>query len=842
MNSPFLKKALPHIIAIIVFLVVAIIYCKPALEGQVVNQHDILGYKGMVQQSVEFKEKYGHYPLWTESMFGGMPAYAIAMDQESKINVAYLTYILTWGLPAPISFFFLACICMYILAMVLRINPIIGILTALAYAYATYDPIIIAVGHVTKMLAIGYAPGVIASLLLIYQRKWLWGAALLTCFSMFQMGTGHVQVVYYTLISAGFLTLYYFIDSWKKKEVKPLLIGMAIAAGAFGIGFGAYAVSTLPVNEYAKETMRGGRTELTGSNAGKTTSKGGLSPEYAFMWSYGIPETFNLFVPNALGPGTLGRAITGNSKFADKLTEVGVPEDQALAMANNYSYWGDQPGTAGPAYLGAVCWMLFILGLVFVKGWQKWWLVSITIVGIVLSWGKNFSTVNDFLLYHLPFYNKFRAPTIAMILPQFALSLLGGLGLDALIRSQESADILWKKFKRVMIITAGLLVVTAGFYFTASYKSESDPMTQQRFVQMASRGQQTPQAQQQATEFASSLMSGIRADRQSIFGSDLLRTFILVALAVALIALYLKGKYKQQLILLGGLLVLSSFDLLAVGKRYLNDENFLDPAEYEGQLAPTAANTRIKADPDKNFRVFDQSTGDPFQDSHASYYHNSVGGYSPAKLGLYQDLIENQLTKGNMQVFNMLNTKYFIQSNPANGQPEARLNPGAFGPCWLVKAIHYVKDGNEEMKALDSVNVHDTAIIQQQYQPLVKFPPVEDSTAKIQLVENLNEKIDYKFSAKTNQFAVFSEIYYDKGWNAFIDGNKADIIRVDYLLRGMSIPAGDHAIEFRFEPKSYALGNKITTWCSIMGYLLLIVAGVAEWRKRSKRTVTGAGA
>jgi hypothetical protein len=348
---------------------------------------------------------------------------------------------------------------------------------------------------------------------------------------------------------------------------------------------------------------------------------------------------------------------------------------------------------------------------------------------------------------------------------------------------------------------------------------------------MASRGQQTLQAQQQATELASSLMSGIRADRQSIFGSDLLRTFILIALAATLIALYLKGKYKQQVILLAGLLLLSSFDLLAVGNRYLNEESFVDPAEYESQMAPTAANIRIKADPEKNFRVFDQSSGDPFQDSHASYHHNSVGGYSPAKLGLYQDLIENQLTKGNMQVFNMLNTKYFIQPG-RNGQPEARLNPSAFGPCWLVKSIHYVKDGNEEMKALDSVNVRDTAIIQQQFQPLMRFQPVEDSTAKIQLMENLNDKITYKFSAKTNQFAVFSEIYYDKGWNAFIDGNKADIIRVDYVLRGMSIPAGDHAIEFRFEPKSYYLGDKITTWCCILGYLLLITAIVVTIRKK----------
>jgi hypothetical protein len=290
------------------------------------------------------------------------------------------------------------------------------------------------------------------------------------------------------------------------------------------------------------------------------------------------------------------------------------------------------------------------------------------------------------------------------------------------------------------------------------------------------------------------------------------------------------------LILLAGVLVLSSFDLLAVGKRYLTDDVFVDKAEYDANIAPpTPADVQIKSDTTKGFRVFDESEGDPFQSARASYHYNSVGGYSPAKLGLYQDLIDRQLSKGNMHVYNMLNTKYFIQPNPANGQPEARINPGANGPCWLVKSIHYVKDGNEEMKALDSIDLKDTAVIEQELKSKVKFEPVADSTAKISLIDNRNDTIDYKFSAKTNQFAVFSEIYYDKGWNAYIDGQKTDYVRVDYLLRGMSIPAGDHTIEFRFEPHSYWLGDTLSNWFSVLGYLLLIIAGVAEWRKRQKR-------
>ncbi|HVV04182.1 MAG TPA: YfhO family protein [Puia sp.] len=849
MNSPFLKKALPHILAVIVFAVVAVIYCKPALQGLEIAQPDAIQYKGMPQQSLNYKAEHGHFPLWVESAFSGMPGYTVAMEYPGKVSLGWLEKPLGLWLPAPISYFVIACICFYILTQVLRINSWIGVLSSLAYAYSSYDPIITVVGHVTKMQAIGFAPGVIAGLLLLYQSRRLqsrlWGAFLLTCFFYFQIGTAHVQVVYYTLISAGFLTLYYLLSSWREKKVKDVVIGMVIAGISMGIGYGMYAVGNLPMAEYAKETMRGGKTELTGSaNTGKYISdKGGLSKEYAFDWSYGVGETMTLLVPDARGGGDLSKSFTGNSKFVDKLTEVGVPEDNALQMVNGYAYWGDQRSTAGPVYLGAVCWFLFIIGLIYVKGWPKWWLVSVTITGIVLAWGKNFATVNYFLFDYLPLYKNFRAPTIALVMPQFSVPLLGALGLNNLLASKESREENWKKFKKALIITGGLLVVAIGAYFSSSYKSPHDSSIQQQFVQMASRGQQNNQeAMAQANSLASSLMGNLRADRQSLFGSDLLRTILLIVLSAALIWLYIKGKYKQQLILLAGMLVLSSFDLLAVGRRYLTYDNFVDPSEIDSRFAPTPADQQISADPDKNFRVYDATSSDPFSDSRVSYYHNSIGGYSPAKLGLYQDIIEHQLGKGNMHVFNMLNTKYFIEENPTTRQPQAMLNPNAYGPCWLVRSIDYVKDGNDEMKALDSINTRDTVIIQEKYKPLVKFQPVEDSTAKIQLVSNLWDTVNYTFSAKTNQFAVFSEIYYDKGWSAYIDGNKADIIRVDYILRGLSIPAGDHHIQFRFEPATFYKAVAISTWCTVLAYIMLVIAAVpfiiTTYKKWSKGKVT----
>ncbi len=339
--------------------------------------------------------------------------------------------------------------------------------------------------------------------------------------------------------------------------------------------------------------------------------------------------------------------------------------------------------------------------------------------------------------------------------------------------------------------------------------------------------------EQQAAAGVNSLISGLREDRQSLYGSDLIRCILLIAGAVVLTGLYLKDRFKQG-ILLAGIILLSSYDLLSVGKRYLGEDNFVESADFESSLSPTAADTRINADPDKNFRVLDE-TSDPFNDARPSYFHNSVGGYSPAKLGLYQDIIEKQLSKGNMRVFDMLNTRYFIQQDPATRQPQASRNPGAYGPCWLVKGIRYVKDGHEEMRALDSTDTRDTAIIQQKFQSLVKFAPVPDTSASLRLTENLNDKIDYAFSSKANQFAVFSEVYYDKGWNVFIDGKPADYCRVDYILRGMSVPAGDHTIEFRFEPHSYFLGDKLSTWSAIAIYLLIIATVVVEWRKRSKQ-------
>jgi hypothetical protein len=843
MNKGLFPKLLPHIIAVVIFLLVAVLYCKPVLEGRVLSQHDIIGWKGMAQQSIEYKEKYGRYPLWTNSLFSGMPGYTIAMEPSHKVQTLYLYGVLNLFLPKPADFFFLACICFYFLCLVLRIRPWIGILAALAFAYSTYDPIIIGVGHDTKMRAIALMPAVIGSLLLILQKRFLWGTASLALFFGFQVATQHLQIIYYTGLIIGFLILAYLIYNWKKESIKTFVISAALALGAAVIGFFSYAVLMIPVNEYAKETMRGGRSELTDTTNTSNKSKGGLDKDYAFNWSYGIAETFTIVVPGIYGGSNGGKEYTGSTAFAEKISEAGVPEEQAAQMANGYSYWGEQPSTSGPVYLGAVICFLFILGMVYLNSWHKWWIIAATVLGILLAWGKNFSAFNYFLFDYFPLYNKFRAPTMALVIPQLTFPLTAALVLNQLTGEDVAKERLWSRFKIAAYITAGLIAVLVILYMSLSYKGSNDKIIADNFanamLSQASRsGQQiSPQIQQQAESFGQSLVRALQKDRKSHFGGDLFRSFAFIVLAVLLVGAYLKNKIKPTVMIIG-LLLLSTIDLLAIDRRYLNEENFVEPEDYESLFVAREADKQIMADPDKPFRVFDQ-TEDPFQMSTASaltsYYHNSIGGYSPAKLSLYQDIIEHQLAKGNMEVFNMLNAKYFITQNPATGASMAQLNPNAFGPVWLVKAIRFVPTANAEMNALNTLHLKDTAVTQQKFASLVKLQPQFDSTATVKVTEYLNDKITYNFSSGANQFAVFSEVYYPHGWNAYIDGKKADYIKVDYVLRGMAVPAGKHTIEFRFEPQSYKTANTLMLVSSLLAYALLIAAIVFEFLKRKNK-------
>ncbi|MEO6914444.1 MAG: hypothetical protein ABI151_01370, partial [Chitinophagaceae bacterium] len=492
-------------------------------------------------------------------------------------------------------------------------------------------------------------------------------------------------------------------------------------------------------------------------------------------------------------------------------------------------------------YFGAIICFLFILGMVYVKHWIKWGVFAACLIGTMLAWGSHFEAFNYFLFDHLPLYNKFRAPTMALVIPQLGFTLLASLALEQIIFGGMKTEEAWKKLKLGSYITLGLFVVLILMYFSADYAAPKDSLLKQNFsqgfMQQAAQGQTpTPAIQQQAEEKAGSIISALRDDRKSLFGKDLLRSFFLVILAAGTLYLFVQKKIKAMYAMVI-ICILASGDLLAVGKRYLNNENFVEPTDFESYFIPTNADNQIKSDPDKSFRVFDQTASSPFEDARASYHFNSIGGYSPAKLALYQDIIQRQLSNGNMETFNMLNTKYFITANQTNGQPEARKNPGALGNAWFVKNIRFAENADDEMNILNTLQVKDSAVIDKRFKSQITIMPQADSSAFIRMTENLNDKIDYESVSSKPGFAVFSEIYYPHGWDVFLDGKKTDYVRVDYLLRGMQIPAGNHKIEFRFEPRSVILGDKITMWLSILLYVVLIGGIAYEIRQQMEPSV-----
>jgi len=824
MKNPKFQKILPHIIAVVVFLIVAVIYAKPAFQGKVMQQSDTQQWHAMAQQSFDFKDKHGYYPLWTNSMFSGMPAYQIAFDPRTKITVGYLADVLTLGLPAPASFFFLACICFYFLCVVAGANPWVSILGGLAYAYSTFDPIIISVGHNTQMISIGYAPAVLGGLLLIFKKKYLAGFAITALISSLLIAQNHVQIVYYTLITAVIMTVAFLIRSYQEKQFAHALKSASLGLLAGLVGLACCAVSMMPTYEYAKESMRGGKSELTSDIQGNKT-KGGLDKDYAFSYSLGIEETFTFIVPGLYGGSNGGNEHAADSKFVQQYSQLGAPEDQALGLENGYSYWGTQQPTSGPVYLGAIICLLFIFGVVYLKSWYKWWLIAASVLGVLLAWGSNFQAFNYFLFDYLPFYNKFRAPTMALVIPQLCFPLMSVLALTKLISKDIDIEEAWKKLKTTVIVTGVILVLLGIFYTTASFSGPKDKDFKDRLTQSLMHvpaGQQAaPQLQQQADQTSRSIIEALQSDRKSLMGKDLIRSFILIGLAVLLLGFYLKKKIPAK-ILIGSLIILTGYDLIGVATRYLNTNSFVEQEDLQSVFTPSPAEEQILKDPNHaNFRVFN-TTVDPFNDATTSYDLNSVGGYHPAKLGLYNDIITRQLSKGNMEVFDMLNTKYFIVQNPQTGKAVAQLNPGAFGNCWLVKGIKYVDNADEEMAALDSTDLKDTAVVETKFKPEIKTSPKYDSIGYIKLVQNLNDKIDYRFSANSPQFAVFSEVYYPKGWNVYIDGNKADYVKTNYVLRGMYISAGNHEIEWRFEPKSFTTGRLISIIANILVALLLI--------------------
>lgn len=813
------KPLIPHIIAVVVFLIVALIYCKPALEGKVLQQHDITQWKAMAKDIYDYKETHGEAPLWTKSMFSGMPGYMIATKANNVVPY-YFQEALSLFLPKPFKFFFLACVCFYIFCLVLRVRPYIAIIGALAYAYATYNPIIVGAGHDTKMLSIALMPGLIAGLILIYEKRYWLGAGLTAAFTGALISVNHLQITYYALIIALIMSIGYAVRWIMAKEWKHMMVAAAFAVVAGLVGALSNAVTLFTTYEYSKETIRGG-SQLT---AGKSAATG-LDSDYALSYSMGIAEPMVMMFPRMFGGSSQRLEVDEeSSKAIESLRSMPQELGQQLQQSLSFYWGGIGSGTSGPPYVGAITCFLALMGFAFLNNKHKWWALATIVITLMMSWGEYLLGFNTFLLEYLPFYNKFRAPSMIIVVPTFLLCMLAVMTLDKILFRPVDNALLKKQFKTGLIIAGSAFAVALLIYMSSDFLMQREVETLKQVSQMDA----------QVKEPVNAFFNALKEDRQSLFLNDILRSLFFAAVAGLAIWLFMRKTLKPTVVLVV-IGIFALIDVMAINAKYLNAENYQEADEYEGNFSPTKEDQQILQD-QSYYRVLDLrygGIGGAFnQGAMTAYYHNSIGGYHPAKLSIYQDLIEKQLFNfpNCMPVINMLNTKYIISGGQEGSQVFP--NPDALGAAWFVKTIKWVNTPQEEMNALTTFNPADTVVIDKKFQSIADKPFSFDSSAKIELLKNDNDIVTYKSSSATPQFAVFSEVYYSKGWKAYIDGKEADFVKANYVLRAMPVPAGEHTIEFRFDPASQKIGSTVTLICSV---LMIALLGFGLWTFYKKR-------
>jgi hypothetical protein len=827
------KKYLPHLLVIIVFAVFSCAFCYPAFQGNTMNQHDIFTWLYASQESREFYKQTGENAMWANNMFGGMPQILIDYYPQTSLyhKLNQLIQFYTHGqVPNPATFFFLAMVSFYILMCTMRVNRWLGAIGALAFAFSSYNPIIISAGHTTKMLDIAFLPAIIAGLLLAYRGKYLQGAALAGLFLAFFVDSGHFQIVYYGAILIAILVVAMLVAAIKTGKLKQW--GIASLVLAIGAGFALTASSArfLQTIEYNKYSSRGG-SELAETKKGEAS--GGLDKEYAFRWSIGVGEALCAIVPDLYG-GSMSENVGEDSNFGEKLSQMGVPQQQIEQLTQHAPlYWGPQQETgnmSGSVYFGAVICLLFVLSLLVIRNPLKWWLAGASLLFFFLAMGKNFPAFNYFMFDHFPVYNKFRTPSMALAIPSIIFPILGIWALRDIFSDKISREEIWKKVRIAVMITGGLcLLILIATQTSMDFKGVLDGQLAQQF------GEAGPE-----------LFKALLKDRASAASSDALRSLIFVLLGGAILWAYTKEKMNKQMAI-GALGLLIAVDMIPVAHRYLNERNFIDNDSYAMMFEPNAADLQIKQDKDLYYRVFDL-TSSPFNDSRASNFHKSIGGYHGAKMQIYQDLIENQIGRYNSAVLNMLNTKYFIVPGE-KGAPMVQKNPGAIGNAWFVSEVKWVKTAREEMDALNApslgnpadtamknfFNPVQTAVLRDTFKRLVgNYAFGKDSTANIQLTKYSPRSLTFESNNSQNGLAVFSDIYYPAGWHAKIDGKETPIMRTDYVLRALQVPAGKHVIEFSFDPPLFASSERIALFGNILLTLLILAALYVSFRKKAE--------
>jgi hypothetical protein len=822
MKNISFKKVAPYLAAIVLFIVITFAFFSPLLEGKRIFQSDIMHYQGMSKELSDYHASTGKQALWTNSMFGGMPAYQIGATYSGNL-LGFLDKILTLGLPRPADLLILYFLGFFFLLIVMKINPWLSVAGAIAFAFSSFFIIIIDVGHNSQAHAIGYMAPVLAGLILTFRKKYLLGGILSAIFLSLELKANHPQITYYLVLLAVILGICELVAAIRAKAFKSYAIAIAVIFVASGFALATNITNLWATYEYGNYTIRG-KTELTSNKANRTS---GLDKDYATQWSYGKGETMTLLIPNFYG-GT-DQKLGLNSNTAKALRANNVPEEnikQFLDQRLPLVYWGAQPFTSGPVYVGAIVFFLFVLGLLIVKGPLKWWLLAATVLSIMLAWGHNFMALTDFFFSYVPGYNKFRAVTMTLVIAEFAMPLLGMLALKEFFTAEPDQK---KRMKKLVIaagITGGVALIFA--LIPGMFLDFVGPFDVSKAKQYG---------------FPDWLMQGIREDRASLLQMDAWRTLIFIALACLTMLAILYNKLKAQVgYLILGALVLA--DMYPVAKRYLNSDSFRSRSELSVPYEPTPADEQILQDKSLDYRVLNLTVS-TFNDASTSYFHKSIGGYHGAKLRRYQELIDKgidkdietlsrTMTTDSTPVLNMLNAKYFIIPDK-DRQPMAIPNPNALGNAWFVNGYRMVENADAELEAVTRFSPKDTAIVHKKFSEDLKgFIPGRDSSDFIRLDSYAPDDLLYSFRTKNGALAVFSEIYYPKGWNAYVDGNPAGHFQVNYVLRGMILPAGEHKVEFRFEPKVYRIGEKISLASSILLILLVLGLGAVEVRKYMK--------
>jgi Bacterial membrane protein YfhO len=801
-----LNKFYPHALAIFSFIIISLIYFYPVLEGKKIAQSDIAQYTGMAKEQNDFRKLENAEPYWTNSAFGGMPTYQLGANYPHEY-ISSIDKILRF-LPRPADYLFLYFLGFYILLLVLKTDPLKAFFGALAFGFSTYLIIILGVGHNSKAHAIAYMPMVLAGIILVFQKRFILGG-LLTMFAVaFEINANHLQMTYYLLFLILPIVIFYIFKFIKNNEQKELLKSFGILAIAGLLAIGTNATALMATSEYAKESTRN-KSELTLDEKGKKLeSQNAMSNDYITQYSYGIFESFNLISPRLLG-GSGSEKLDENSSSYDFILKQGASEQEAKDFtATMPTYWGDQPGVSAPAYIGAIVFFLAILCLFADKRKIKYAFLAGAIISLVLSWGKNISFLTDFLIDYLPLYNKFRAVSSIQVLLELAMPVLAIMGLQAYFKLDQNQK--WKALWQTSAVGFGTIILLFFCKSMFDFAGANDGFYIQQYG-----------------EAGRPFIDALKEDRMTMYSADLLRSGFLILIVAGVLWLSIKEKLAQNtaIIIIGILMV---GDLFFIDKNYLDAKSFVSASEVDIPFTASEADNQILQDT-TNFRVFD--VDGQLNSAKASYFHKSIGGYSGVKPRRMQQVFDYQIANNNIEILNMLNVKYIIQTNE-KGEETPSQNPDANGNAWFVSKVREATTADNEMKLLSKFDSKKTAIINK-----IDFPNVKNSTfvndtlAKIRLTNYKPNHLTYNSTNKNQGLAIFSEMYYKNGWNAYINGKLTPHFRANYVLRALEIPAGNHKIEFKFEPQVVKTGSVIALISFVLMMILLIGSFYFEFKK-----------